>query len=523
MEGLMKRITVLLLFLLILPSFLFAKIPNDPLYDEQWYLETIDAPLAWDAQTGSREVVVAVLDTGLDLDHPDLVDNLWENSDEIAGNGIDDDGNGFIDDVNGWDFVDDDNDPVPDIGLSSDADAVTHGTVIAGIAGAVGDNGIGTVGVAWNVKLMSVRMLDDVGTGDSFTAADAIDYAVANGADIVNLSFAGELQDPIMRTSVRDAYRSGTVIISALGNENQNTDINPVFPACFLNSEEDWVIGVGASTEGDHKADFSNYGEDCVDISAPGEGIFGLNYQNSTEGFDLYYDGYWSGTSMAAPIVSGAAALLLAHYPDLVPEEVSSILKLSVDPMDTVDFFKGKVGAGRINVARAIEYGAQFSSPEEIETFDEVEAAVQISSPSFSTVYHVEDDSKRRAYINDTTYFTWHDSFDVVTEVEDSYLPTLSLSGLMLPKPGIVLVKIQSDPTVYALEENPDDAFSPLLRAISSEEIAIEMYGEMWADFVIDVEPTFFSNFTDGFEITSAFEVDTSIMKTRQQLSDLSQ
>ncbi len=523
-----------------------AAIPNDPEYSEQWYLEQIQAPAAWDETTGSQEVIVAVLDAGTDLDHPDLADNLWQNTAEIEDNSKDDDHNGFIDDSFGWDFVGDDNNPEPDDGPDADIDAISHGTLIAGLVGAVGDNEEGVTGVAWQVQIMPLRMLDDSGSGSSTEAIDAIEYAVAMGAKVINLSFAGDTNDPALRDAVRDAYRAGVVIVAAMGNENRDTDMDPVFPACYHNSTEDWVIGVGSTDADDFRSLFSNFGSNCLDLSAPGEDIFGLSFEESTDGFDDLYLGGWSGTSMSSPLVAGAAALLLSIYPDLSPEDITNILKLSVDPINVVNAsMKAKAGAGRLNLARALEYGAQFSTADEtapstspinggdstgispvtgeLEVITSVSAGDYIKSPSFSTVYYVTESGGRRAFIDVNSYFTWADSFDEIKAVTDATLSTLPLEGMMLPKSGVVLIKIQSDARVYALEENANDEFSPYLREITTELIAHEMYGANWADYVIDFEPTYFGRFESGEDISEAEEVDTSIMRTRQELSQLAQ
>ncbi|MCH8049298.1 S8 family serine peptidase [Patescibacteria group bacterium] len=537
----LRKTSIPLLIVLLIPFFAFARTPNDEFYGDLWYLERIDAPDAWDVTIGSRDVIVAVLDAGVDLDHADLAENLWRNKGEIL-NGSDDDGNGFVDDLNGWDFVDDDNNPSPDTSAMASEDAIAHGSLISGLIGAVGNNGQGVVGVSWKVSIMPLRILNDIGAGSSTEAAAAIEYAVQNGADVINLSFSGEANDPQLQDAIENAYHAGVVIVAAMGNEGRNTDTNPSYPACYQSSEEDWVIGVASSDEFDRRSLFSNFGAICTDISAPGENIFGIDYHDPNEGFGEEYDGLWSGTSMASPLVAGTAALLLAEYPDLTPADIITILKLSVDPMNVVDPFKGKVGAGRLNIGRALEYGASFLSvpaeePQEpvggqtlfgpspvtgeLEEIIPVSIGHYITSPSFSTVYYVGGDDTRRPFMDTNTYFTYTDSFGTVVEVTDATLPTLSLKSLMLPKPGVVLIKIKSTPTVYVSEVNPSDAFSPILRAIETEEIAIDMYGDNWDDFVIDVSPTFFNYYSFGEPITEPESVDTSIMKTRQQLADL--
>jgi subtilisin family serine protease len=348
------------LIMLAQPFAAFARTTNDTSLAEQWYLNTISAPAAWDTQTGSKNVVVAVLDTGVDITHPDLTENIWLNPHEIMGNSRDDDGNGYLDDLHGWDFVDDDAEVSPD--QDGNQMATSHGTLIAGLIAAEGNNGTGIAGIAWHASIMSVRMLDANGTANSAIAADAVDYAVANGADIINLSFSGTNADTVLRTAISRAYQAGVVVVSAMGNDAADTDIVPVYPACLGDSTHDWVIGVASTSELDNPSSFSNYGHDCTDISAPGENIYGLSYHNPTAGYDLLYDGGWNGTSTASPIIAGAAALILSAFPDLTVDQVRNTLKLSVDPLHLSVEQRGKFGSGRVNLAQALAIAAQFSN-----------------------------------------------------------------------------------------------------------------------------------------------------------------
>lgn len=364
-----KVLSIVVLLGGFVPSLVYAQTPNDTSFDDLWYLPHISAPEAWDISTGSDDVIVAVLDTGISLDHPDLSANIWENAGEVADNGKDDDENGFIDDVQGWDFVDDDEMPEPELRRSSDPEAQSHGSVVAGIIGAVGDNHEGYVGVAWEVQIMPLRILDEQGTGSESDAAKAITYAVENGADVINLSFAGDESHAALRNAVRNAYEHGVVIVAALGNDARDVNINPVYPACLRSEAFDWVIGVTATNEDDQKSSFTNYGSECADIAAPGEGIFGLGYvEDVADARDSeLYIGPWDGTSMASPIVAGAAALLLGHYPQLSVDEVRTALKLSVDPVRTSSG-SGSLGAGRINIARAFEVARELEGATERET-----------------------------------------------------------------------------------------------------------------------------------------------------------
>jgi subtilisin family serine protease len=359
------------LSLSLLPSLALAQTPNDPMFADQWYLQTIAAPSAWDVTTGSSSVIVAVLDTGLDLDHEDIAANLWTNAKEIAENGIDDDKNGYIDDVHGWDFVSGDNDPSAAPTSDSSPEAIAHGTLIAGEIGAVGNNSLGVTGVNWKVKIMPVRMLNDQGSGTEYDAANAIRYAVKNGAKVINLSFAGNETHASLTSAVKDAYANGVVVVAAMGNDSRNTDSSPVYPACLRTTDQDWVIGVTAVDEGDRGTSFTNYGAICADIAAPGTNISGLSYYDLAQGYSRQYYGPWNGTSMASPLVAGAAALLFARYPTLSAGDVRNILKLSVDPVQRSGFDAGALGAGRLNVARALALGASYAPAAPADSSDE--------------------------------------------------------------------------------------------------------------------------------------------------------
>lgn len=357
---------------MLVPSLVFAKVPNDIKYADLWYLPHISAPEAWESTTGDASVIVAVLDTGVALTHPDLKANLWQNAQEIPDNGKDDDRNGFIDDAVGWDFVSDDASPEPELELSSDPDAQSHGSVVAGVIGAVGNNHTGYTGVAWNVRIMPLRILDEQGTGSESDAAAAIDYAVRNGADVINLSFAGDESHAALKNAVRNAYEAGVIIVAALGNDARDVNVRPVYPACLRSSVADWVIGVAATNRFDEGSDFTNYGSDCADISAPGEDIFGLGYVEDgthAKSRDLYV-GPWDGTSLASPMVAGAAALLRSAYPTISVDNVRSALKLSVDPAHASSE-SGSLGAGRVNIARALEFGATLVATQPEEALEE--------------------------------------------------------------------------------------------------------------------------------------------------------
>ena len=291
----------------------------------------IDAPEAWDQATGSG-VVVAVIDTGIDLTHPDLDDNLWSNPGEIAGNGLDDDGNGYVDDIHGYDFVNEDADPNDDY---------SHGTHVAGTIAAEAGNGQGIAGVARDARLMAVKAFDSAGFANEFDLIQAIEYAALEGADISNHSWASYEFSQGINDAIRLAAEQGQLFVAAAGNESNDNDAVPVYPASF---DLDNVISVAATTASDTLAWFSNFGATTVDLGAPGEGIYSTLPGNGY--------GYLDGTSMATPHVSGAAALLLSQDPGLSAGELKSALLGTADPV--ADLAGRTVTGGRLNAAAAL-------------------------------------------------------------------------------------------------------------------------------------------------------------------------
>jgi subtilisin family serine protease len=285
----------------------------------------VKAPAAWAFTTGDKKVVVAVIDTGIDYLHEDLKDNVWVNPGEIPFNGVDDDGNGFIDDYYGYDFVSGDSDPYDDN---------QHGTHVAGTIGAKGNNGIGTVGMCWDVSLMAVKAFDEQGNGTVAEAIEAIHYAVENGARIINASWGLDERSRALEEATQFAAEAGVLIVAAAGNSRWET---PSYPASF-----ETVLSVGATDAKDARADFSNFGA-YVDVAAPGVNIISTLPENSY--------GFLSGTSMAAPHVSGMAALVLARFPNYGRQELFDILANSVEEI----LFDQPIGRGRIDASIAVQ------------------------------------------------------------------------------------------------------------------------------------------------------------------------
>ena len=328
--------------------------PNDPLFGSQWYLSKVNAPGAWDTTTGSNEVVVAVLDTGIDINHPDLSANIWTNAGELPDNNIDDDNNGFIDDYHGWDFIGSVPDPLPKYDTGWNTSGINHGTAIAGVIGAVGNNNAGIAGMNWSVKLMPIRVLDGAGVGDTGDIYQGIDYAIANGADFINLSFVGNNQDVLLSNAINEATQAGILVFAAAGNNNINLNSSPRYPVCDEN-----VIGVGGTDQEDTRllvesggqiSVASNYGSDCIDISAPGENFISTSFYDPVNGLDNPYLSGWSGTSMATPMVAGAAALIKASNPTLSISEIKNLLLHNSDPFSADEPLATQLGSGRLNI-----------------------------------------------------------------------------------------------------------------------------------------------------------------------------
>jgi subtilisin family serine protease len=332
-----------------------SRLPNDHGFGEQWGLRNvgqyggkpgadIHATDAWDVTTGAN-VTVAVVDTGIAYDHPDLAPNAWTNPADPK-NGIDDDGNGFVDDVHGADFINEDSNPVDDAG---------HGTHVAGIIGAKGNNALGVSGVNWDAKLMALKFLDANGEGNTADAANAIDYAISHGARVINASWGGPAFSQALFQAVKRAADKGVLFVAAAGNEGENADVTPDFPAAF---ELPNVISVAASDRYDKLLDFSNYGVHSVDLAAPGDDIYStVPTSSDPTGYESF-----SGTSMATPFVSGAAALYLSRAPQSTSDQVKAALLQSVDQGPS---FAGKVASGgRLDIAKALGALAPVTKPE---------------------------------------------------------------------------------------------------------------------------------------------------------------
>ncbi len=346
----------------------FYRIPNDSRFNELWAMRNtgqaggqpdadIDATEAWDIETGDSDIIVAVIDSGVDYTHPDLNSNMWINLPEFEGDpDVDDDGNGYIDDIYGYDFsgtMEED----PDDADGDPCDVLGHGTHVAGTIGAVGNNARGVTGVCWNVKLMALKIgADDSGTSISFAdGAMAIEYAIDMGADVINASWGGDYFSMPLREAIDEARNAGIIFVASAGNGGDDyigddIDLMPAYPAAF---DLDNIISVLATNNIDDRPVYSNYGLDSVDLGAPGgdsmQGGLGGMILSTIPGNSY---GYGEGTSMAAPHVSGACALLLSFDPELDYTEIKNLLINTADPLPAL--FGRCVSGGRMNLGSAM-------------------------------------------------------------------------------------------------------------------------------------------------------------------------
>jgi len=292
-------------------------IPNDPYYSNLWGMDAINAPDAWDVQQGNSDILVAVIDTGIDYTHEDLAANMWVNPGEIAGNGIDDDSNGYIDDVYGYDFANDDGDPYDDI---------YHGTHVAGTIAAVGDNSKGVIGTSPSVKVVAVKFIDSSGRGYISNAISAIEYSINIGAKISNNSWGLLSYSSSLETAISDAQDNGQIFVATAGNYGTDNDSVPYYPASY---NLDNIVSVASTTSNNNLSSFSNYGKLSVDLGAPGTNIYSTSPGNSYR--------YLSGTSMAAPHVSGVLALMLSEDSTLSVADTKQILLNSTSNITYLD------------------------------------------------------------------------------------------------------------------------------------------------------------------------------------------
>ncbi len=339
----------------------------DPLIPNQWGMEASRAKDAWNMFKGSEKMIVAVIDTGVEYTHEDLIANIWHNSKEIAGNHKDDDGNGYVDDMIGWDFVQNDNKPYD---IAADMQQLIlvggnpgHGTHCAGNVGARGDNGVGISGVSPNVKIMPLRFISEKGSGTTADAVKAINYAVKMGAKILSNSWGSEGEDPnennkALKDAIKNAETHDVLFVAAAGNGHNgvgyDNDLDPA-PSVPASYRFPNIVSVAALDQNDELATFSNYGTKSVHIGAPGVAIYSTTVGNhySDKVIDSFITVMWDGTSMATPHVAGAAAMIWAMHPEFKYSDVKEKLLSSADKIPSLQY---KIASeGKLNVLAALQ------------------------------------------------------------------------------------------------------------------------------------------------------------------------
>ena len=338
-----------------------AIMPNDPRFSEQWSLQNtgqtggtagadIDAVPAWSVYTGDSNLLIGVIDSGIDYNHPDLTGNVWTNLGEIPSNGLDDDNNGYVDDIHGYDIVNDDGDPWDDL---------YHGTHVSGIIAASGNNGVGISGVNWQAKLVGIKIFDKCGFGSVADGVAAFEYALAVGVRLTNNSwgYTGAPNQALI-DAINACAEAGQICVAAAGNFNQDTDAFPFYPSSY---DLPSIISVMATDHNDTKPTFSNYGLVTVDLGAPGVNILSTESSEVGGGY-----GIRSGTSMACPHVAGAVALAMGLFPSATSVQIK---KFILDGVDALPSLSGKcVTGGRLNLLQSITAPVTSVPPEQFVT-----------------------------------------------------------------------------------------------------------------------------------------------------------
>ncbi len=412
-------------------------IPNDEVYgsegseDEYWGFENINAFDSWGITTGSNDIVIAVIDTGVDYTHPDLKDNIWRNEAECNGNdGVDDDGNGYIDDCIGYDMHDEDNDPM---------DYDNHGTHVAGIIGAVGNNEIGIAGVNWHIRILPCKIFDDDGGGDSVlnAAIQCLNYIIdlkKRGVNIVasNNSWAGgpgNYLGDILKEAIQKSINEGILFITASGNEGINIDekcknlndqyCQRVYP-CSYQLDNDGLICVTAINKNEELPYYSNYGNISVDIAAPGDEIYStISTKTSsilTPSSEGSY-GYESGTSMATPFVTGAIGLLKAEYPYLKPLDIKASLLHNVKELISLE--NKVISQGTLDLLKSLENPLIWASDN-----------IAIEPSNFKNIKVKEIKEFPDIYNN---FIVLEKPLEISLELDNDYIAFISMKYINLP------------------------------------------------------------------------------------------
>jgi len=462
------------------------------------YFSQIDA-LALPSSTSGQGVTVAVLDSGVDIDHSDLNGSIWINKGEsIYPDGLDNDNNGYIDDIWGWDFtIPTDgtgrNDPRPKYDRTYDPGEFSHGTAIAGYVAAKENIFFDTAGLAPQAKVMALRVLKGNGEGEVSQVVDAIKYAVNNGANIINLSFVGPDNDVKLEDAVKWAYDHNVVVVAAAGNglasstSGVNLNIIPAYPACYSSdADKKHSLAVASVDSSGKKSSFSNFGSNCINISAPGESLRGLAFSSSTSG--ELGSGYavWSGTSFSAALVSAGAALLKSARHDLSAGQIIDILIKSASSLSAANpnLNSGELGSGQLDVKAALKMAMAIQPAQLIKTKD------------FPAVYFVDTNGIRHLFVTGKIYDSWFSAWKirpVINVISQDAFDAITAGANMTVRPGH-LIKFNSSPAIYeVLSDNS-------LCRVANSSASLALFGINWQNKIVNSSLADYSNYTINSE-----------------------
>jgi subtilisin family serine protease len=450
------------------------------------YFSQIDANNLPTGATG-QGVVVAVLDSGVDIDHPDLAQSRWINTKEIPNDGLDNDNNGYIDDVYGWDFTVTStwigrNDPRPKFENGYISEGISHGTAIAGFIASWPNEIFLTAGLAPQAKIMPLRVLTGNGEGDVENVVKAINYAIDNGAKIINLSFVGYEGAPELDRAIQLAFDRGVVVVTAAGNgtasSTSGVDLGsiPAYPACYgIYAGGKSLLAVSSVGSDNKKSLFANFGSGCINISAPGENLSGLEYASSTlTGYENAYAS-WSGTSFSAALVSGAAALLKSIKPTL---SAGQVIKTLVKTVKNISASNSDLPAddlgGLLDVSQALSYTGFSYQPR------------LVKLKNYSFIYYVDEENIRHLFTNKSVYSGWLAGLKkapVVQVVSQQDFDQLSSGNNMTAKPG-TLVKFKGSAAVYEVLNNAR------LCVLANSASGKKLFGTTWQKKIIILSST---------------------------------
>jgi len=503
-KSLHKTLITALVGITLFPSFAFAMTFNDPYISKQWYLSSLNMSRVWDYARGAGQVI-AVIDAGVEINHPDLINQIWTNQKEILGDRIDNDNNGFIDDIHGWDFIDNDNDPHAHLPVCPDPQNCDdlpfhHATIVSGIIAAEAGNGLDIAGLAPEAKIMPIRALDSQGSGSSADVIKGIDYAIKNGATVINMSFAGTLEDPELNNAIERAYNAGLAVVIASGNKEGDTPINldasPRYPICSRGSSGQKIsFGVGSHDISGKLSDFSNYGSNCLDLIAPGEEITGIVVYDPANGYPDQVQTGFRGTSLAAPMASAAIALIRSFRPGLSLSRIYQLLRENASDVSSVNGDMAlKIGAGALNIINIMN---KLSSTSAVMPIEGLLFGDLVKSKQTTSVYYYAEDGRRYVFPDGKTYLSWYPDFSLVKTISPENLAMMPLGGVVNVRPGTMLLKVTTSPQVYAVDKNGT------LRWIADEVTARDLYGDNWFKNIKDLQDAFFFNYHLGPDINS--------------------